>query len=167
VFLDSTAALEVEAGATLCESRALRAGLPARLVPDEGDPVPGRITSVARTPNPGDGLYAVTVAAEKTPATWRAGALLRVKVRIDEASVALRIPLEALVHRQNKDHVFVLADVSARDGAPVGTARIRPIVAGAAEAREVLVVSGLEPGEEIVAEGAYFLQDGQAVRVVR
>jgi len=105
----------------------------------------------------------VTVAAEKTPSAWRSGSLLRVKVRVDEASTALRIPLEALVHRQNKDHVFVLADASGANG----TVRIRPIVAGAAEAREVLVVSGLAPGEEIVAEGAYFLQDGQAVRVVR
>jgi RND family efflux transporter MFP subunit len=166
-FLDSTAALEVEAGATLRESQALRAGLAAQLVPDEGDPVPGRIASVATTPNPGDGLYAVTVAAERTPTTWRAGALLRVRVGVDAASAVLRIPLEALVHRQNKDHVFVLADVSAGGGALSGTVRMRPIVAGAAEAREVLVVSGLEPGEEIVAEGAYFLQDGQAVRVLR
>ena len=162
-FLDSTAALEVEAGATLRQSRALRPGLSVSLVPEEGDPAPGRITSVATTPSPGDGLYAVTVAAEKTPSAWRSGSLLRVKVRIDEASAALRIPLEALVHRQNKDHVFVLAAASGGNG----TVRIRPIVAGAAEASEVVVVSGLEPGEEIVAEGAYFLQDGQAVRVVR
>ena len=68
---------------------------------------------------------------------------------------------------ENKDHVFVLADVSAQSGVLSGSVRMRPIVAGAAEAREVLVVSGLEPGEEIVAEGAYFLQDGQAVRVLR
>jgi RND family efflux transporter MFP subunit len=166
-FVDSTGALEVEAGATLRESRALRPGLPAQLVPDDGEPVPGRIASVATTPNPGDGLYAVTVAAGRTPRAWRAGALLRVKVHTGEGAAALRIPLEALVHRQDRDHVFVLADVATRDGATTGTARIRPIVAGAAEAREVLVLSGVEPGEEIVAEGAYFLQDGQAVRVVR
>jgi RND family efflux transporter MFP subunit len=166
-FLDSTGALEVEAGATLRESRALRPGLAAQLVPDEGEPAPGRIASVATTPNPGDGLYAVTVAAEKTPKAWRAGVLLRVKVRADEASAALRIPLEALVHRQNKDHVFVLSGLSERSGATHATVHIRAIVAGPAEAREILVAEGLARGEEIVAEGAYFLQDGQAVRVVR
>jgi RND family efflux transporter MFP subunit len=162
LILDSTASLEVEAGAALREARGLRTGLPVALVAEDGGSISGRITSVATTPNPADGLYPVSVAADKTPQAWRPGALFRVRAQVSATASALRIPLESLVHRQDKDYVFVLSE-----GSPHATVRIRPIVVGAAEAREIELASGLTPGEEIVAEGAYFLQDGQAVRVLR
>ncbi len=162
IVLDSTSALEVEAGATLDQARALRPGLAVSLIPDEGTPVPGRVTSVATSPNAGDGLYAVSVTPDKTPTAWRPGALFRVRFQPPNVSPTARIPLEALVHRQDKDYVFVVTP-----GSPEATVRIRPIVAGAAEAHEIAVASGLTSGEEIVAEGAYFLQDGQPVRIVR
>lgn len=163
LVVDTTNALEVEAGASLGEARRLRPGLEASLVPEEGDPVPGRVTSVAITPNAADGLYAVEVAPRTTPRAWRPGALFRVRIEPGDDAAAIRIPLEALVHRQDRDYAFVLK--LGNSGSAV--VAMRPITSGAAEGREISVVSGLEAGEEIVAEGAYFLQDGQAVRIRR
>jgi multidrug efflux pump subunit AcrA (membrane-fusion protein) len=44
--------------------------------------------------------------------------------------------------------------------------KLVPVVAGRSEGRGIVVKQGLKGGERVVTEGAYFLQDGQPVRVV-
>jgi RND family efflux transporter MFP subunit len=157
LVLDTTGVLVVKAGATARELGALRLGQAASLAGDEGEPPrPGRVTSLATTPNASDGLYAVEV----TPAAsdrLRPGALVRIRFAVTADASALRMPLEALVHRQDRDFVFVL------DG---GTVHQVAVEVDEAEGREIVVRSGLRGGERIVAEGAYFLQDGQSVRTL-
>ncbi len=157
LVLDTTGALVVKASATARELSALRLGQAATLAGDEGGPtLHGRVTSLATTPNAADGLYAVEVTPAE-PLPLRPGALVRIRFAATSATSDLRIPLEALVHRQDRDFVFVL------DG---GAVRQVPVEMDEAEGREVVVRSGLSGGERIVAEGAYFLQDGQSVRTV-
>ena len=115
------------------------------------------MTSLATTPNASDGLYADRGDARGVAVDLRPGALVRIRFAAPSDATALRIPLEALVHRQDRDFVFVL------DG---GTVRQVPVEVDEAEGREIVVRSGLRGGERIVAEGAYFLQDGQSVRTL-
>jgi RND family efflux transporter MFP subunit len=163
VVLDTTGTLVIKAGTNERELRRLRLGQRATLVSEEGDaPLEGRVTSLATTPNPEDGLYAVEVTPAGVPAQrLRPGSLLRVQLEPAQQSDVLRIPLEALVHRQDRDYVFVL-----EAGAAGLVAHLRGVEIGEAEASGLVVRSGLSGGERIVAEGAYFLQDGQAVRVL-
>jgi RND family efflux transporter MFP subunit len=157
LVLDTTGALVVKASATARELSALRLGQAASLSGDEGAAiVEGRVTSLATTPDAADGLYAVEV----TPAQsqrLRPGALVRVRFAASAGAQALRIPLDALVHRQDRDFVFVLEGGKVRQAA---------VEVDEAEGREILVRAGLSGGERIVAEGAYFLQDGQSVRTL-
>jgi len=163
VVLDTTGVLEVTGGATEREAKALRVGQGVELLTEDGGAsFRGRLSALATTPNPMDGLYAVEVSPEAAAPTLRPGALLRMRfaARPDQTP-GWRIPLEALVHRLDHDYVFVVE--AAASG---GVARLRPVETGAAEGRDVTVRSGLSGGERIVAEGAYFLQDGQAVRLL-
>jgi multidrug efflux system membrane fusion protein len=157
LVLDTTDALLVKAAATAEELRELRLGQAASLAPDAGGAsLPARVTSLAATPNPSDGLYAVEV----TPAEsgdLLPGALVRIRFAASHGTPALRIPLEALVHREDRDFAFLL------EGSRV---RQVPVEVGEAEGREIVVRSGLQGDERVVAEGAYFLQDGQPVRVL-
>jgi RND family efflux transporter MFP subunit len=157
LVLDTTGALVVKAAATARELGALRLGQPASLSDEDGDPpLSGRVTSLATMPDASDGLYPIEV----TPAgsdRLRPGTLVRIRFAATADASALRIPLEALVHRQDRDFVFVL------DG---GTVHQVPVEVDEAEGREIVVRSGLRGGERIVAEGAYFLQDGQSVRTL-
>ncbi len=156
LVLDTTDSLLVKAAATAEQLGVLRLGQAASLTLDEGGaPLPARVTSLAATPNPADGLYAVEVTPRESR-RLRPGALVRILFAARAEAPTLRIPLDALVHRQDRDFVFVL------DG---GSVRQVPVEVGEAEGREIAVRSGLRGGERIVAEGAYFLQDGQPVRI--
>jgi RND family efflux transporter MFP subunit len=157
LVLDTTGALVVKASATARELLTLRLGQTASLAGDEGGPsVAGRVSSLATTPDASDGLYAVEV----TPAEsrrLRPGALVRVRFAASAEAPFLRVPLDALVHRQDRDFVFVLEGRKVRQVA---------VEVDEAEGREIAVRTGLSGAERIVAEGAYFLQDGQSVRIL-
>jgi RND family efflux transporter MFP subunit len=162
LVIDSSGRLVARAGATERELAALKVGAAATLVLVDGTTLPGRVTSVATTPNAEDGLYAV----EATPQAQKQRALLpgeSVKLRFARAlsGGVVRIPLEALVNRRDRDFVFVLeaAGSSAR-------VRLAPVTVAHVEGTTIVLREGLRGGERIVAEGAYFLQDGQAVRVL-
>jgi multidrug efflux pump subunit AcrA (membrane-fusion protein) len=75
-----------------------------------------------------------------------------------EAPVA-RLPLSALYNQGAGPAVWVVA----ADGRPV----LRPIEVEGYGAREVLVRSGLAPGERVVTLGVQKLDPGQRVRVVQ
>lgn len=161
VVLDTTSDLELTSGAALREIRRLRVGQPALLLPEGGGEAKGRVRSLAATPG-ADGLYAVTVAPDPASAgSLRPGALVRLRFEAVADGASHRIPLEALVHRQDRDYVFV---VTGQPGA--AQVRLRPVELGSAEGDAVTVRSGLAESERVVSEGAYFLQDGQAVRVL-
>ncbi len=158
LLVDETASLTVKVGVTDRDLRRIRAGQEARLLPEDGSAsVGGRVSSVAPTPDPADGLYAVEVRPEGAPRGWQPGVLIGVRFDGAASDPTLRVPLEALVHRQDRDWVFVVSE---------GRARLAPVELGRSEGREAVVRQGLKGGERVVTEGAYFLQDGQAVRVL-
>lgn len=157
LLLDTTGALLIKASATAHELAPLRVGQAATFEADDGRPRRGRLTSIASAPNPQDGLYTVEVTPLEVP-RLRPGTLVRLRFDSRSHATELRIPLEALVHRQDRDFVFQLDE-----GTHVHQIAIE---VDEAEGNEIVVRSGLSGGERIVAEGAYFLQDGQPVRAL-
>jgi RND family efflux transporter MFP subunit len=156
-ILDTTGALVVKAGATLREVQTLALGQAATLLEEDGaSSSPGRVSSIATTPNPADGLYVVEVTPQAQE-RFRPGTLLYMRFS-GAKTQGVRIPLEALVHRQDRDFVFLV------EAGP----RVRqiPVEVDHTEGGDVAVRSGLLGGERVVAEGAYFLQNGQTVRVL-
>ena len=73
-------------------------------------------------------------------------------------SSGLAIPLYAVITRGNDRFVYVEKD---------GKVEKRAIELGVLVGWEVHVKSGLMPGERVVVVGHRFLDDGQAVRVIK
>jgi hypothetical protein len=69
-------------------------------------------------------------------------------------TAALRVPASAVVQRGQMELIFVVND---------NQARLRLVKTGKRLGDEVELVSGVEAGEKIVAEGAVGLMDGQPV----
>jgi len=87
------------------------------------------------------------------------GASVRVEVPLGAPRQAVAIPADALRSGPSGESVFVLqADDQGRL-----RARIRPVVVGAMLGDEVLLVSGLAPGERVAASGSFKLRDGALV----
>ncbi len=155
LLLDSTEAPVVRAGASAREAAVLKVGQRVLLALEgqEGG-FEGRVRSLGASPNPADGLYPLEVTP--TRGNLRIGALVRLTFPGSLPDPQPSISLEALVRREDKDHVFVLEG---------GVVRLREVQVQRSEGRRVRIRAGLKPGERVVGEGAYFLQDGQAVRV--
>lgn len=154
-ILDSTSALVVKGGVTESEARALKPGQGVSLLPTTGPALAGRIRSVATAPNPGDGLYALEVVPTgKTD--LRPGALLRIQVTGLKPEPGRRLPVEALVHRQDRTYVCVVQG---------DTITHQPVTVVRVEGRLALIKDGPKDDARVVAEGGAFLQAGQKVRI--
>ena len=85
----------------------------------------------------------------------RSGQFGRVAVPIGEGN-SIRVPASAVVRRGQLEIVFVAAN---------GRAQLRLVKTGRHTAEEMEIVSGLDPGEAIVTEGAAGLIDGQPLAI--
>lgn len=160
LILDTTERPVIRAGVTERELARLRTGQEAVLLPEDGTaPFKGRIRSLGAAPGASDGLYAIEVLPERLD--LRPGTLLKVRIEGHGDPGTMRIPFPALVHRQDRDFVYVI-----EGRGPDCSVKARPVDVAKTDGRDVLLRQGLKASERIVAEGAFFLEDGQAVRIL-
>lgn len=133
--------LEIEAQSAAYDNQAFRGTITA--IDSRIDPVTRAAFVRALLPNP-DGLL-------------RPGMLVTVNV-IRSRAVTVLIPEEAVVPRETNEYVFVIDDE--------GTVRQQMIVTGRRQPGIVEILSGLDTGVRIVAEGTSRVRPGGAVRVV-
>ncbi len=89
------------------------------------------------------------------------GASVRVRVPNGPARLAVAVPVNALRKGPAGDHVFVItADKQGKT-----RAHVRTVEAGTVVGDEVLIRSGLEPGEKVAASGSFKLREAALVAV--
>jgi RND family efflux transporter MFP subunit len=161
LVIDEVDHIVIRSGVTEDELIRIKEGRPTAIELSDKKIINGQITSLAATPNTEDGLYTIEVTPDSSEkSSLVPGALVRIRFENSEAQSDIRIPLDALVHRNDNDFVFVIN--STREGS---TVKMRPITIGHISGKEVIVNAGLTGMEKIVAEGAYFLNDNQTVRI--
>jgi membrane fusion protein (multidrug efflux system) len=93
------------------------------------------------------------------PLTPAPGASVRVQVPVGPAQQVASVPVSALRKGPAGDHVFVIAADST--GKP--RAHERPVVSGPILGEEVVILSGVKPGEQIATSGSFKLREGALV----
>ncbi|HVR43587.1 MAG TPA: efflux RND transporter periplasmic adaptor subunit [Thermoanaerobaculia bacterium] len=90
-----------------------------------------------------------------------------VEVRLDQGKTTRVIPLPAssISYAPFGDSVFIVEPVKGPDGTSYTGVRQQFVKLGGSRGDQVAVVSGIEPGEEIVTSGAFKLRPGAAVQV--
>lgn len=96
-------------------------------------------------------------ARARNPGNVFPGAFATVTLTLQEIPDALLVPANAIVPGLNRQSVFVVED---------GKARQRRVETGLRLARDVQIVSGLEPGAVVITSGQLQLQPGAAVQPV-
>jgi membrane fusion protein (multidrug efflux system) len=91
------------------------------------------------------------------------GASVRVAVPDGAAQSAVAVPVSALRKGPAGDHVFVVA--TGEDGHP--RAHVRPVQSGTVVGEEVLILSGLEAGEQVATSGSFKLREAVLVAVAQ
>jgi RND family efflux transporter MFP subunit len=162
VVLENTKRMIIETGITERELARVKEGQQATLMLEGGAPLSAVVTSIAPAPL-GDGLYAVELTPTAVPegSALRPGTLLEVHFLDTSGAREVRIPLDAIVHRDDADWALVV-----RPAADATKVEMRKLDLVRVDGKDVVVRAGLTEGDQIVREGGFFLRDGQIVRVL-
>ncbi|MGG6294072.1 efflux RND transporter periplasmic adaptor subunit [Leptolyngbya sp. AN02str] len=139
----------------------LRVGMPVELLDAQGNAaVRGRISFISpevTTQNQAV-LARVTFAND---GSLKDGQLVRTRV-IWESSPGLLIPTAAVTRIAGQTFVYVAetGEEPGPDGEPMLVARQRPVTLGSIQGNGYQVISGVQPGEEVIVSGILNLQDG-------
>lgn len=122
------------------------------------EPIKGKVTMVSPALDPGSTTVEVWVQAPNPKGVLKAGASTTLTMTAKTVPNALVIPAQAVVTDEDgKKSVMVIGSD--------GIAHKREVETGIQNQDSVQVVSGLKPGEQIVAVGPYGLPDNTKVKV--
>lgn len=128
------------------------------------DAFPGRIfsakvTEVAAAADPQTGTYEMKLAVDPAGAGFVQGLVAKVVIADDDAESVAVVPVSSLLEADGSEAtVFVVA--------ASGVARRVAVRTGRLLGERVEVTAGLAPGDRVVTEGAAWLDDNDAVRVL-
>lgn len=136
-------------------------GAPAQVaVPGVARRVPGKVTLISPALDPSSTTVEVWVRLDNKRGELKPGTAVQVAITARTIAGALLVPNAAVVEDQGGGkHVMVIG--------PDSVAHRKEVTTGVQDRGMTQVLSGIEPGENIVTVGAYALDDGTKVRVAQ
>ncbi|MDE2251573.1 MAG: efflux RND transporter periplasmic adaptor subunit, partial [Gammaproteobacteria bacterium] len=117
----------------------------------------GTISEIARAADPATGLFTVEITLAPTTLRLASGMVASARLQPAGAAQLVRIPAGALVTGEGLGgNVFVYAD---------GRARRRAVTIAFIDGAELALRTGLHPGEQVITDGAPYLDDGERVEI--
>jgi membrane fusion protein (multidrug efflux system) len=95
----------------------------------------------------------------------RPGMFVQVQVSMEQSAPVIALPATAISHAPYGDSVFVVKDLAGPNGVTYRGVAQQFVKLGGDRGDQVAVVSGLEPGQEVVTSGVFKLRNGGAVLV--
>ncbi len=156
--------LEWRAEVSAADLARLKPGMAAALTSPDGKQVQGRVRMVAPTVDPQtlNGLVYVDLPPTASDNGLRAGMFAQGVFELGRAR-AMSLPQSAVVLREGFSYVFQLVGATG-----TGQARVSQVKVGIGQRRgdHIEIVGGIQPDARVVASGAGFLTDGDAVQVL-
>lgn len=122
-----------------------------------GQQFSGRIREISPVADPLTRTYAVRVALPGAPASVQLGMTASVQFFDRAAGNQIKLPLSALFQERGKSAVWVVEK---------GAVKLVPVEVAGASGNELVVTSGLQPGQTVVTAGVHQLKAGQKVKVL-
>jgi membrane fusion protein (multidrug efflux system) len=95
----------------------------------------------------------------------RPGMFVQTKVTVGAAQPLITVPATAINYAPYGDSVYIVADLKTPEGASYRGVRQQVVKLGVARGDQIAVLSGINPGEEVVTSGVFKLRNGVAVQV--
>ncbi len=155
VDIEDPAALQMQADVPEALNANIKPGdrLPVRVAPVTND-IEGTVAEMSPVADPNSRTFLVKLDLPDAPGL-RSGQFGRVAVPVGEVR-AIRVPASAVIQRGQMELVFVVTN---------GHAQLRLVKTGSRIGDEIELVSGLNPGEQVVTEDVSALTDGQPVTI--
>jgi membrane fusion protein, multidrug efflux system len=149
--VDFTVAQRVAAGLRVGDSVGVTAGSDSSAIPARIVAIDSRVDPTTR-----NATVRATIAGGAAPSP---GASVRVLVPVGPQSTAVSVPVSALRKGPGGDHVFVIA----ADSTGKSRAHLRPVESGPVLGDEVLILGGLDAGEQVATSGSFKLREAVLV----
>jgi len=133
----------------------------------EGDSVdfPGRITAVNAVVDEATRNVEVQATLDNPTGALKPGMFVESRVVMAEDAPVVAVPASAVNFAPYGNSVFIVEEMSGQDGKKYRGVRQQFVKLGESRGDMVAVVSGLEPGAEVVTSGVFKLRNGAAVEV--
>jgi membrane fusion protein (multidrug efflux system) len=155
VYVDFTVAQQVAAGLRQGSSVDVFAG-------DAAAPIAAQVLAIDARVDPSTRNAMVRARIADAAAAPTPGASVRVQVPVGTPRKAVVIPASALRKGPAGDHVFLLAED--KDGKP--RAYLRQVAVDALAGDDVVISSGLQPGDRVAASGSFKLREAALVALI-
>jgi len=150
------------------EASAVRIGLPVRLTSGaeaSAASFEGWITAIDSIVDAQTRNIQVQATFANPGRELRPGMFVQTEVNLDASRAAITLPRSAIGYAPYGDSVFVVEQVADAKGKSHPVVRQRFVKLGEARGDQIAVLSGVEPGDEVVTSGVFKLRNGTAVLV--
>jgi membrane fusion protein, multidrug efflux system len=167
VPLQSLHPIYVNFGVPQQEAGRMRPGRHVRITTDNlsGVEFIGRITAIDAVVNEATRNVQVQATVPNPDGRLRPGMFVQTAVILGESRPVVGLPASAINYAPFGDSVFIVTDVKGPDGQTYRGVRQQFVKLGSARGDQIAVVSGVNPGEEVVTSGVFKLRNGAAVVV--
>jgi membrane fusion protein, multidrug efflux system len=93
------------------------------------------------------------------------GMFVHAQVMLGESRQVVPLPASAINYAPYGDSVFVVTDMQDPQGRAYRGVRQQVVTLGPAHGDQIAVLSGIEPGDEVVTSGVFKLRNGAAVQI--
>ena len=125
----------------------------------------GRITAVDTVVDASTRNVRVQATLENPKGRLRPGIFVTARVILDTRDRVVALPASAIAYAPYGDSVFIVEDLKGQNGGTYRGVRQQFVRIGSARGDQVAVLSGIDPGAEVVTSGAFKLRNGAAVEV--
>ena len=125
----------------------------------------GRITAIDSIVNEATRNIQVQATLANPGGKLRPGMFVQTEVVLGASSAVVSLPASAISYAPYGDSVFVVTDLKNDGGQTYRGVRQQFVKLGSARGDQIVIVSGVKPGDEVVTSGVFKLRNGASVLV--
>ena len=167
VSLQALNPIYVNFGVPQQQSSLVKAGRVLQLTSDDvpGVEFKGRVTAIDSVVNEATRNLQVQATLPNPGGRLRPGMFVQVQLGLGASRSVVPLPASAINYAPYGDSVFVVTDLKDPKGKSYRGVRQQFVKVQGSRGDQVAVISGVNPGEEIVSSGVFKLRNGAAVQV--
>jgi membrane fusion protein (multidrug efflux system) len=166
VPLQSLDPIYVNFGVPQQQAEHVRVGRQVRITAgDSGASFVGRVTAIDSTVDEATRNIQVQATLANPKVVLRPGMYVQTEVVAGASRSVVPLPATAISYAPYGDSVFVVTDLQGPDGQTYRGVRQQFVKVEGSRGDQVGVISGLNPGDEVVTSGGFKLRNGAAVQV--
>jgi membrane fusion protein, multidrug efflux system len=167
VSLQSLNPIYVDFGVPQQEAGNVRVGSTLHVTSQDvsGQVFSARVTALDSVVNEATRNIQVQATLSNPEGKLKPGMFVQVELGIGASRQAITLPTSAISYAPYGDSVFVITDLNDQKGHTYRGVRQQFVKIAASRGDQVAIVSGVNPGEEVVTSGVFKLRNGAAVQV--